>query len=53
MTLQGYTIRVVLLLLLLLLLLLKKGWQCNPWRDRLTLYQSEDPSHTLPTHRMK
>ena len=40
-------------LLLLLLLLLLKHWQCKAGRGRLTPYQSEDPSPTLPTYRGK
>ena len=32
---------------------IKKGWQCNAVRERLTPCQSEDPSPTIPTHRMK
>ena len=30
-----------------------KGWQCKTGRARLSPYQSEDPSPTIPTHRMK
>ena len=39
--------------LLLLLLLLKEDWQCKAGRGRLTPYQFEDPSPTLPTYRGK
>ena len=43
------------LLLLLLLLkevgIIKRG--CKAGRERLTLYQSEDPNPTTPTHRKK
>ena len=46
----GLTIKLSVLLLLSLLL---KGCQCNAGRERLTPYQSEDPSPTIPTHRMK
>ena len=31
----------------------KKDWQCKAGRGRLTPYQSEDPSPTLPTYRGK
>ena len=31
----------------------KKYWQCKSGRGRLTPYQSEDPSPTLPTYRGK
>ena len=37
----------------LLLFIIKTGWQCKAGRERLTPYQSEDPNHTTPTHRMK
>ena len=39
--------------LLLLLLFLKKDWQFKAGRGRLTPYQSEDPSSTLPAYRGK
>ena len=35
------------------IIIFKKGWQCKAGRERLTPYQSEDPSPTIPTHRMK
>ena len=35
------------------IIIIKKDWQCNPGRGRLTPYQSEDPSLTLPTYRGK
>ena len=34
-------------------IIIKKGWQCKAGRERLTPYQSEDPTPTIPTHRMK
>ena len=37
----------------LLLFIIKKDWQCQAGRGRLTPYQSEDPSPTLPTYRGK
>ena len=53
----GCTARVVLnldnQLLLMLLLLLKKAGSAKAWRERLTPYQSEYQSPTIPTHRMK
>ena len=39
-----------LFLLLLLIIIIKKGRQCKAARGRLTPYQSEDPSPTLPTY---
>ena len=33
--------------------IIKKGRQCKAGRERLTRYQSEDPSQTRPTHRMQ
>ena len=36
-----------------IIIIIQKGWQCKPGRERLTPEQSEDPNHTIPTHRMK
>ena len=38
-------------LLLIIIIIIKKDWQCKAGRGRLTPYQSEDPSPTLPTYR--
>ena len=35
------------------IIIIKKDWQCKAGRGRLTPYQSEDPSPTLPTYRGK
>ena len=37
----------------LFIIIIKKFWQCKAGRGRLTPYQSEDPSPTLPTYRGK
>ena len=37
----------------LIIIIIKKDWQCKGGRGRLTPYQSEDPSPTLPTYRGK
>ena len=34
-------------------IIIKKDWQCKAGRGRLTPYQSEDSSPTLPTYRGK
>ena len=34
-------------------IIIKKDWQCKGGRVRLTPYQSEDPSPTLPAYRGK
>ena len=39
--------------LLIIIIIIKKDWQCKAGRSRLTPYQSEDPSPTLPTYRGK
>ena len=39
--------------LILIIIIIKKDWQCKAVRGRLTPYQSEDPSSTLPTYRGK
>ena len=36
-----------------IIIIIKKDWQCKAGRGRLTPYQSEDPSPTLPTNRGK
>ena len=33
----------------IIVIIIKKDWQCKAGRGRLTPYQSEDPSPTLPT----
>ena len=35
------------------IIIIKKDWECKAGRGRLTPYQSEDPSPTLPTYRGK
>ena len=37
----------------IIIIIIKKDWQCKAGRERLTPYQSEDPSPTLPTYREK
>ena len=37
----------------IIIIIIKKDWQCKAGRGRLTHYQSEDPSPTLPTYRGK
>ena len=36
-----------------IIIIIKKDCQCKAGRGRLTPYQSEDPSPTLPTYRGK
>ena len=38
---------------IIIIIIIKKDWQCKAGRGRLTTYQSEDPSPTLPTYRRK
>ena len=38
---------------IIIIIIIKKDWQCKAVRGRLTTYQSEDPSPTLPTYRGK
>ena len=40
-------------IIIIVIIIIEKGWQCKAGRERLTLYQSEDPNPTTPTHRMK
>ena len=39
--------------IIIIIIIIKKDWQCKDGRGRLTPYQSEDPSPTLPTYRGK
>ena len=39
--------------IIIIIIIIKKGWEYKAGRDRLTNYQSKDPSPTIPTHRMK
>ena len=39
--------------IIIIIINIKKDWQCKAGRGRLTPYQSEDPSPTLPTYRRK
>ena len=38
---------------IIIIIIIKKDWQCKDGRERLTPYQSEDRSPTLPTYRGK
>ena len=38
---------------IIIIIIIKKDYQCKAGRGRLTPYQSEDPSPTLPTDREK
>ena len=44
---------VPIIFFIIIIIIIKKDWQCNAGRGRLTPYQSEDPSPTLPTYRRK
>ena len=39
--------------LTIIITIIKKDWQCKAGRGKLTPYQSEDPSLTIPTYREK
>ena len=41
------------IVVVIIIIIIKKDWQCKAGRGRLTPYQSEDPSTTLPTYRGK
>ena len=38
---------------IIIIIIIKTDWQCKAGKGRLTPYQSEDPSPTLPTYRGK
>ena len=42
-----------IIIIIIITIIIKKDWQCKAERGRLTPYQSEDPSPTLPTYRGK
>ena len=53
---QNYTKKVMKMYFLpsiIIIIIIKKDWQCKDGRGRLTPYQSEDPSPTLPAYRGK
>ena len=39
--------------IIIIIIIIRKDWQCKAGRGRLTPYQPEDPSPTLPTYRGK
>ena len=43
----------LLFVIIIIIIIVKKDWQCKAGRWRLTSYQSEGPSPTLPTYRGK
>ena len=44
---------VLIIIIIIIIIIIKKDWQCKAGRGRLTPFQSEDPSPTLPTYRGK
>ena len=40
-------------LIIIIIIIIKKDWQCKAGRGKLTPYQSEDNSPTLPTYKGK
>ena len=44
---------IIIMIIINNIIIIKKGWQFKAGRERLTPYQSEDPIHTTPTHKMK
>ena len=48
-----YTVLEHCSIIIIIIIIIKKDWQCKAGRGRLTPYQSEDPSLTLPTYRGK
>ena len=44
---------IIVIIIIISNIIIKKGWQCKAVRERLAIYQSEDSSPTLPTHRIK
>ena len=44
---------ICIFIIIFIIIIIKKDWQCKAGTGRLTPYQSEDPSPTLPTDRGK
>ena len=44
---------IIIIIIIVIIIIIKKYWQCKAGRGRLTPYESEDPSPTLPTYRRK
>ena len=40
---------IIIIIIIVIIIIIKKYWQCKTGRGRLTPYQYEDPSPTLPT----
>ena len=43
----------IIIIVIIIIIIIQKDWQFKAGRGRLTPYQSEDPSPTLPTYRGK
>ena len=43
----------ICIIIIIIIIIIKKDWQGKAGRERLTPYQSKDPSPTLPTYRGK
>ena len=41
------------IIIIIIIIIINEEWGCKAGRGRLTPYQSEDPSPTLPTYRAK
>ena len=44
---------VFIIIVIIIIIIIKKGWQFKAGGERLTPYQSEDPSPTITTYRMR
>ena len=49
----NFSIFLLLIIIIIIIIIIHKDWQCKARRERLTPYQSEDPSPTLPTYKGK
>ena len=43
----------IIIIIIIIIIIRKKGWHCRAGRERLTPYQSEDPSPIIPTQKTK
>ena len=44
---------IIIIIIVIIVIIINKGWQCKAGSERLTPYHSEDPSLTIPAHKMK
>ena len=41
------------IIIIIIIIIIQRGLQCKAEREWYTPYQTEDPSHTIPTYKLK